>query len=626
MNYPFNVSLSILEDLGRNLYTTVPAVLSELIANAYDADATEVRIQFGQEEALIQDNGIGMSEQHIVERYLTVGYKRRNEGGAESALGRKVMGRKGIGKLAVFAIADIVTITTSSGEAEISFTLDYGKIEQAIRDKTEYHSANAEPSPLIGDTGTTLFLKLNRRASAMTAAQLKRRIARRFLTLGPSFQVFVNGEEVKAQDLRQSFPNIRSLESRSGAVGEGRSVVGWVASAAEPRVLKEAADEDTLNKIVVFTRGKVAHEDLLKHATDARVYTKYLFGELQAEFLDVDSLPDVATSSRQSFREDDERFQALVDFQRRELQHIRERWSAERSADSLRIIEEIESLKRWSEGLTPDDKRRAGQLFRKIGSLGLSKKKTRELVKFSVVAFETFRLKGNLDALDLLDLSDVESWAPIFASLETFEAALFLQVTIPRLKAIEKLKSLVDVDVRERFLQEYIAQELWLLDPTWDPISESPIVERDMNALVARLREEGDAEERSGRVDIKYAKATFGKHIIIELKRDSARTSAGALYDQVNKYQRAAQLQLQQANRKNETVEVVVLLGGLKQYDQRSEVERTLQGLGARIVFYRELIDNAETTYRSYIEANQKSGALVEVLNSVDEFFAAEED
>ena len=39
-----SISLNALEHLGINLYSNVPAVLSEIVANAWDADAKKVSI------------------------------------------------------------------------------------------------------------------------------------------------------------------------------------------------------------------------------------------------------------------------------------------------------------------------------------------------------------------------------------------------------------------------------------------------------------------------------------------------------------------------------------------------------------------------------------------------------
>ena len=100
--------------MGIQMYDRVSAVLAELIANAYDADATQVNITlpFGQflakkvggevqdlgNEIVIRDDGSGMTEQDINDYYLNVGYNRRAKRGETTpTFGRRVMGRKGIG-------------------------------------------------------------------------------------------------------------------------------------------------------------------------------------------------------------------------------------------------------------------------------------------------------------------------------------------------------------------------------------------------------------------------------------------------------------------------------------------------------------------------------------------------
>ena len=54
----------VIEHLGVRMYSTIPPVLGELIANAYDADATKVEIQLcdtEEKKIVIKDNGLGMS-------------------------------------------------------------------------------------------------------------------------------------------------------------------------------------------------------------------------------------------------------------------------------------------------------------------------------------------------------------------------------------------------------------------------------------------------------------------------------------------------------------------------------------------------------------------------------------
>src|SRR5579883_3456980 len=89
------ISLNALEHLGINLYSNIPAVLSEIVANAWDADAKLVTITIDKddEKITIADNGTGMDRDGVIDRFLTVGYKRREELGALTPGGRKPMGR-----------------------------------------------------------------------------------------------------------------------------------------------------------------------------------------------------------------------------------------------------------------------------------------------------------------------------------------------------------------------------------------------------------------------------------------------------------------------------------------------------------------------------------------------------
>ena len=102
--FSFNISLSVLNHLGRNLYRSFATVLGEAISNSWDADAHNVYITINKNENYfsIQDDGIGMTAEDFQNKFLKVGYSKRKEGNTYSALKRPYIGRKGIGKLALF--------------------------------------------------------------------------------------------------------------------------------------------------------------------------------------------------------------------------------------------------------------------------------------------------------------------------------------------------------------------------------------------------------------------------------------------------------------------------------------------------------------------------------------------
>src|SRR6266446_5189826 len=124
----FRFSPRILDHLGLSAYNSLPKCLAELVANSYDADATEVRISFPDvldENATIEllDDGIGMSSEDLAGKFLFIGRNKRQEGQRTSS-GRLVIGSKGIGKLAGFGIASRIELTTWKDGQQSSVTVD----------------------------------------------------------------------------------------------------------------------------------------------------------------------------------------------------------------------------------------------------------------------------------------------------------------------------------------------------------------------------------------------------------------------------------------------------------------------------------------------------------------------
>ena len=121
--YKINIDPRILELLGPSLYTNIYYVLAELIANAYDADAHNVYIISNKNDITVEDDGKGMSYiDGDVQKYLNVASISRNtEEESETALKRKKMGRKGVGKLAALSVSENVLIKTVSNMEKSGF-------------------------------------------------------------------------------------------------------------------------------------------------------------------------------------------------------------------------------------------------------------------------------------------------------------------------------------------------------------------------------------------------------------------------------------------------------------------------------------------------------------------------
>ena len=188
--YKMSLSLNVLNHLGLNLYSNTPAVLSEVIANAWDADATEVKVDFNLEGKTItvSDDGHGMDLDDINDKYLFVGYQKRNKPDFRTPGGRRPMGRKGIGKLSLFSIANKIFVYShkEGGEKE-SFLMDADKIKEAIQSGDPSSSQKYDPESVTFDMDIPLhgtIIKITElkklRLTQGSINGLKKRIARRF--------------------------------------------------------------------------------------------------------------------------------------------------------------------------------------------------------------------------------------------------------------------------------------------------------------------------------------------------------------------------------------------------------------------------------------------------------------
>lgn len=98
--FKFQISLSVLNHLGRNLYRSFMTVLGEAISNSWDADAENVWIYIDRKAntLLIKDDGDGMNSDDFQSKFLRIGYSKRTHGVHTSSRERPFIGRKGIGK------------------------------------------------------------------------------------------------------------------------------------------------------------------------------------------------------------------------------------------------------------------------------------------------------------------------------------------------------------------------------------------------------------------------------------------------------------------------------------------------------------------------------------------------
>jgi len=648
--YYMNIDLRVLEHLGINLYSNAAAVISEAVANCWDADASKVDIQIAGDQIVIVDDGVGMSQTQINERFLKVGYDKRNHEGKKSASGRRFMGRKGIGKLALFSIADTVIVNTRTLDGQVNaFEMHTPDIKNAISKGETYY-----PKPIassIETTGTTITLKnLKKRATAASVNGLVKRVARRFTVIGltddkgKAFNISVNGANIGPSD-RDDYQQIEflwsfgtednpessvlpKLQKRGHVSAQVNSIKpdwilkGWIGTVSEPKQLKDT-ESGNIKGIVVVARGRLIQENILEQLSFAGLMANYITGQIEADFLDNDEEDDIATSDRQRLIEDDERYVALIAYLRTILLEISETWTDWRNeARGKQAEEENPALKEWLSNLPPAQVQSARKLLGVVRGIQIDNEESRvDLYRASVTAFERLRLKEASHRLGELAALDAQHLLPLLADLASLESALYSDIVRSRLHVIRKFEELVDANEKEKVLQDHLFKDLWLLDPAWERASGSERIEQSLKTEFAEFSPELTDEQSKGRVDIRY-KTNGGEHILVELKRAGREMTTPELLEQGQKYIGALKVILHKQGIQNPFIRLIFVLGTPVKEENTpglgpEHVKTQLRGFQAEHVYYDELIRRARDQYSEYLQKQDETNKIDQILQAL---------
>lgn len=355
--YTFNISLSILNHLGRNLYRSFITVLGEAISNSWDADAKNVQVTIDRSANLlvIKDDGDGMSEDDFQNKFLKIGYSKRKGKITATVSGRPFIGRKGIGKLALLSCAKRIIILTKTKESDlVGGVIDNSGLDEAIKDDISANEYNLiEPSKEIISkyskdftNGTIIIFEDINEGIKNRVEYIRKLIALyfRFSLLDNSFAIILNEKEIKLEELSELIgntqllwkinnpidPYVNDLLEKQDTLKRKKDlrlneipIAGFIASVEKPSMLKIRGSEEKVS-IDLYVNGRLREKDILKHIPTARIVESYLYGQIHYNGLDDEN--DRFTSSREGVVSDDPKFLALLKEIEKLIKKIIEDW------------------------------------------------------------------------------------------------------------------------------------------------------------------------------------------------------------------------------------------------------------------------------------------------------------
>ena len=331
-----------IEHLGIRMYSTLPPVLAELIANAYDADAKNVKIILidspGERKIIIEDDGCGMSFKELNDKFLRIGRNRRyEEGQQKTPEGRKIIGKKGLGKLSFFGIAQEIEVETSKNGFENSFVMDWNDIKNS--GESEYHPKIINKDKKISSAKheTKIILKKLQKGGDFSSEYLLNladNISKIFI-IDPDFRIsmrhnyqpdiYIKNErkyDGLDKEIEWKVPEDVLLDSD---YDKKESISGYLLATKSP-----ISPKTNMKGITLFSRKKLVNAPGYFSNSISSHFFSYITGWLEVDFID-DLDEDVISTNRQSLNWDHPEMEKLQEYLRKVLSWLEKDWREKRS-------------------------------------------------------------------------------------------------------------------------------------------------------------------------------------------------------------------------------------------------------------------------------------------------------
>ena len=666
----FVVAPHIVQDLGLNLYTTLPRVLAEFVANAHDADSPDVDVRMDFEairtarEALraegdtestplaerelpsdlaltITDNGHGMSREEVQERFLIAGRRRRVEEDTERSPGKRIlMGRKGLGKLAGFGVAKRMVVTTRRKEDDYAtrIVLDYDSLtrtpaergidapaRKGIEVPTEEMRTDLPPGGTEIVLSRLVFEPVKSQRRTIEGA-----LANHFrFVVGDDFTIKVNGDPIPPAEpsLEYEWPEPGKLPgelvSARVDVGDGKTDIRYRVRFTKKSLV--ARDRG----VRIYASGRLAAApDLLGLGSGMHGFrlTDYIDAIAVADFIDQQPTEYIATD-RRSLRWDTYFLSGLKDFLTAQMKAAVVAYQGKRDKTIAWKVRNDKGTKRT------------------IAQARLSAPRRRTAMQVAIVlakhlekGLEGEEYSRNLDILTqglgqgtvLQDLANIASGeAPGLRELrdavlhlvarETSELARFAEGRMAAIEALKKIVEAVDFRAsnREKDIQELFESAPWLIDSVFTRlVTANKWLDTTYQRLAKHLgvREFAEDGDRT-RADLVFLVSTGPRSeiTIVELKAANEPLIIDHLL-QLERYMRKAERFL--AQRRRSDVRVRGMLIGSRDSESSSE---KVADLDDRIAKFQAASDWRVRDLTEVLDLTERAHAdLIEIYREVE--------
>lgn len=594
-----------IQHLGVSLYSQLSSVLSELVSNSWDADADNINIVFSDDGEVksitYTDDGHGMSFTELNEKYLVIGRNRRLEAKC-SPKGRKPIGKKGLGKLSVFGICNIVTVESVKDKVKNCFIMN-------LDDILSTKSGVYEPEILLKDqttndkNGTRIILQDIRRKSPFNIDDIASSLSKKF-TIFDELNVNLKDNsdnkkitnELKFDDLEKQFTWIfPETDLTTISYQRKNEVKGEIFTTKTPIKVSD------MRGIYLTSRGKIVNQAEFYGARDNDQFHGYVSGYLAVDFIDEEDI-DLISTDRHSLNWESDETKDLKGYLQEVIKKVGSSWKDKRSEKTKEELkDEGVDVEDFLDKLPRYEKDLGQQILKPIlaaPDIGLEIQK--EVTKKVIDKFENADFKEYAHQITCLAISDGNKveLIKLLNDWKIVEAKQYASLAETRISVIKQFEQYLIDDTKEvPTLHNFLRDFPWLIDPRILEFRD----EVRYSQILAEHFPDKELEEKDRRIDFLCSNALGNVLYVVEIKRSKFEVDSDAL-EQAWDYQ--SFLKDKYASESGFSQVIAFVIGGAKKNDRktRSKEESYRKSGEVFAKTYQELLEQSKFFHKEFLD------------------------
>jgi len=504
MKKNFQVASRIVTDIfGKRSWKTAVEVIAEYVSNAWDANATEVKVTLPEpmtkDPLIIQDNGLGID----LDSFFTIGVAR--EPGPTPELNRLPIGERGVGRFSGFAIGQVLEFYSVTNGKSFKVVLKRDEIEK-LEDIEDYpYEVEEEDTAASSTTEVKIYELLGRHSCYPGVEKVSQELVMEF-GVSEYFTIFVNGQKIIPEDIPDVHKFLLTFESE--AVGQ---ITGFIVDLGrKPKRIESGI-------IIRVHNRRVEGPSFfgLEKQYDKRIL-KRIVGEFNA-----DVLKDAITGLGYKFDQQDERYKEFIDWLRERLEEIVKVIPDKKIEEVKENLWKIPEFRNRWEKLPARQQEKATRilevLYPKLTPFAHNTRILRILGVIILRAVESPDFALILTELEGAEDKDIKELAKVLRSWGIREVATISSLVKRRRKMLKAFAHFVNKkETLERDeLHKVLEKNLWIINDTYTMVSSDESFKVIAGKLQSKFKEKASRE----RPDLILKGLGEGSFLIVELKR-----------------------------------------------------------------------------------------------------------